>query len=153
MAVPCRNRRLFRRVFRSHRCVQSVVSLNFREGRGSYALRKLIRYSCIYEACMSPALNGSSAIRRFERSDAIEIHDGITFDFYMGLPHIVYVLRCGTASDKVFSCKKLRNKLFLTQDQQLCCSSSPWAETYFVLYLCSINHPDYHEIYRASNHR
>ena len=36
---------------------------------------------------MSPAL-GSSAIRCFEGSDAIEIHDGITFDFYTGLPHI-----------------------------------------------------------------
>ena len=32
---------------------------------------------------MSPALNGSSAIRRFEGSDAIEIRDGITFDFYI----------------------------------------------------------------------
>ena len=37
---------------------------------------------------MSPALNGSSAIWRFEGSDAIEIHAGITFDFYTGLPHI-----------------------------------------------------------------
>ena len=41
---------------------------------------------------MSPALNGSSAIRRFEGSDAIEIRDGITFDFYMGLPHIHYLV-------------------------------------------------------------
>ena len=37
---------------------------------------------------MGPALNGSSAIRRFERSDAIEIRDGITFNFYTGLPHV-----------------------------------------------------------------
>ena len=37
---------------------------------------------------MSPALNESSAIRRFKHGDAIEIDDGITFDFYMGLPHI-----------------------------------------------------------------
>ena len=37
---------------------------------------------------MSPALNGSSAIRRFERSDAIEIRNRITFDFYTGLPHM-----------------------------------------------------------------
>ena len=42
---------------------------------------------------MSPALNGSSAIRRFEGSDAIEIRDGITFDFYTGLPHVQQVLR------------------------------------------------------------
>ena len=37
---------------------------------------------------MSAALSGSSVIRHFERSDAIEIRDGITFDFYAGLPHI-----------------------------------------------------------------
>ena len=37
---------------------------------------------------MSPALNGSSVIRHFEHSDVIEMCDGITFDFYMGLPHI-----------------------------------------------------------------
>ena len=36
---------------------------------------------------MSSALNGSSAIRHFEGSDVIEICDGITFDFYTGLPH------------------------------------------------------------------
>ena len=38
---------------------------------------------------MSAALRGSSAIRRFERNDAIKIRDGITFDFYTGLPHMV----------------------------------------------------------------
>ena len=42
--------------------------------------------SFIYEARMSSALNGSSVIWRFEGSDAIEIRDGITFDFYTGLP-------------------------------------------------------------------
>ena len=35
---------------------------------------------------MSAALDGSSAIRHFEQSDAIKIHDGRIFDFYMGLP-------------------------------------------------------------------
>ena len=40
---------------------------------------------------MSPALNGSSAIRHFKHSDAIEIYDGITFGFYTGLPHIVHL--------------------------------------------------------------
>ena len=38
---------------------------------------------------MSPTLNRSSVIRHFERSDAIEICDRITFDFYTGLPHLV----------------------------------------------------------------
>ena len=95
VAVPCRNWRLFRRIFRSHRCVRSAVSLNSHLGRGSYALRRFIRYSCIYEARMSPALNGSSAIRRFKHSDTIEIRDGITLDFYTGLPHIyIYISSC-----------------------------------------------------------
>ena len=37
---------------------------------------------------MSPALNGSSALQRFERNNAIEIRNGIMFDFYPGLPHM-----------------------------------------------------------------
>ena len=36
---------------------------------------------------MSPTLNGSTAIRRFKCSDAIEILNEIIFDFQMGLPH------------------------------------------------------------------
>ena len=38
---------------------------------------------------MSPTFNGSSLIQRFEGNDVIEIHEGITFDFYTGLPHAV----------------------------------------------------------------
>ena len=41
---------------------------------------------------MSPTLNGSSTIRRFEGSDAIEIRDGTTFDFYTGLPQLVILI-------------------------------------------------------------
>ena len=37
---------------------------------------------------MSPPLNGSSAIRYFEGSDAIEIRDRIIFELYMGLPQM-----------------------------------------------------------------
>ena len=37
---------------------------------------------------MSPALNKRSAIRCFEGNEAIEIRDGITFDFDKGLPHM-----------------------------------------------------------------
>ena len=38
---------------------------------------------------------GSSAIWRFEGNDAIEIHDGIlTFDFYTGLPHVIFNIPC-----------------------------------------------------------
>ena len=40
---------------------------------------------------MSPALSGSSVIWHFEGNDAIKIHDGITFEFYTGLPHVYYI--------------------------------------------------------------
>ena len=79
MVVLCRNRRLFRRIFRSHRCIQSTVLLNFRQEWDSYALCRLIRYSCIYKAHMSPALNRSSATRCFKHSDAIEIYTRFRF--------------------------------------------------------------------------
>ena len=38
---------------------------------------------------MSPALNGSSALERFERGNEIEILNGIMFDFYPRLPHLL----------------------------------------------------------------
>ena len=37
---------------------------------------------------MSFALNRSSAVQHLKHVDAIKIHDGITFNFYMGLPHV-----------------------------------------------------------------
>ena len=40
-----------------------------------------------YASLLSPALNGSSEIRRFEHCDVIEIRDRIKLDFYAGLPH------------------------------------------------------------------
>ena len=53
-------------------------------------LCKCGNYRCNYTSHLSPALNGSSEIhvRRFECSDTIEIHDGIIFDIYTGLPHV-----------------------------------------------------------------
>ena len=59
---------------------------------------KFIRYSCIYEARMSPALSRSSAIRRFKHSNAIEIRDRITFDFYTELLQIDCFDQCGLSS-------------------------------------------------------
>ena len=41
---------------------------------------------------MSPALNQSSALERFECGNAIKICNGIMFDFYPGLPHMVNFL-------------------------------------------------------------
>ena len=37
---------------------------------------------------MSPALNGSSALQRFERGNAVEKRNGIMFNFYPELPHM-----------------------------------------------------------------
>ena len=37
---------------------------------------------------MSPALNGSTALQRFEHNNAVDIRNGIMFDFYPGLPHV-----------------------------------------------------------------
>ena len=36
---------------------------------------------------MSSALSGSSALQCVKLGDTLEIHDGIIFDFYLGLPH------------------------------------------------------------------
>ena len=63
---------------------------------------------------MSPALNGSSAIQRFEGSDAIEIHDGIMFDFYTGLPQYFFLSTWGVMCffcDAVSTCKICRSKV------------------------------------------
>ena len=64
---------------------------------GAHALGKLINTCHVYTARMSPALNGSSALQRFERSNAIEIRNGIMFDLYPGLPHILNIWPCSQA--------------------------------------------------------
>ena len=53
---------------------------------------RLIWYSYIYVLCMSPTLNGSSVLQRFECGNVVEIRNRIMFDFYPGLPHISHVL-------------------------------------------------------------
>ena len=55
-------------------------------------LRRLIKYSCIFAVRMSPILNGSFVLRHFECSNAVEICNGIMFDFYPGLPHTCMML-------------------------------------------------------------
>ena len=39
-------------------------------------------------AHMSPALNGSTALQHFKCGNMVEIRNGITSDFYPGLPHM-----------------------------------------------------------------
>ena len=87
MAVPDRNQILVHRVFRAHQRVQRATELSFRLGRGSYALRGRIRYSCIYIARIIPTLSESSVLQRVKFGDALEIRNGI-FNFYPGLPHV-----------------------------------------------------------------
>ena len=43
---------------------------------------------------MSPAL-GSSMLEHFERRNAIEIHNGIMFDFNLELPHVWFDFSIG----------------------------------------------------------
>ena len=69
--------------------VRSAKTKYFHYGRGSYALCKLMNTWHIYTARMSPTANGSSVLKRFKRSNAIETRNGTTFNFYLGpVPHI-----------------------------------------------------------------
>ena len=52
----------------------------------------------IYTACLSPALNRSSVLEHFERSNASEIHNGIMFDFHPELPHMLNTVATVTIS-------------------------------------------------------
>ena len=45
--------------------------------------------------CMSPGLNRSSVLQCFECGIVIEICNGTTFNFYLGLPHFQYCLEVG----------------------------------------------------------
>ena len=77
---------------------------------------------------MSPALNGSSAIQRFEGSDAIEIRDGITFDSYTGLPHTYFYhieqqIRMMYVRTKIAHTKQCQSNIIMVY---------PW--------LCLVNH-------------
>ena len=90
VAVPDRNRILFCRIFQLHHRVQRAIALSFRLGRGSYVLHGRIRYSCGYIACMSPTFSRSSALQRVKLSDALKIRNRTIFNFYPGLPHILF---------------------------------------------------------------
>ena len=49
---------------------------------------RLVRYLYIYAVHMSPAFNKISALRCFKHGNAIEIQNGIMFDFYLVLPQL-----------------------------------------------------------------
>ena len=54
-------------------------------------IRRHIRYSCVYMFCMRHTLSGNSALQHVKLGDGFEIHDGIIFDFYPGLPLCTYL--------------------------------------------------------------
>ena len=54
--------------------------------------RTLTRYVDGIHASSLCILNGSTALQCLERNNAVEIRNGIMFDFYPGLPHTVYVV-------------------------------------------------------------
>ena len=68
---------------RVHCVFRSAVAQYFRYGWGSYALCKLMNTQCdTFTQC---ALDVSFGL---ERHNAIEILNGIMFDFYLRLPHV-----------------------------------------------------------------
>ena len=80
VAVPCRNQRLFRCVFRSCCCIQSTVSLN------STHIHTSTKH------IWAPLL--SSAIQCFECSDVIKMCDGITLQMSTRDCHKQYFNLC-----------------------------------------------------------
>ena len=89
VAVPGRRRTLFHCVFQLRYHVQSTVAQNFQFRAGLIRLCRLIRYSYIFTAHMSPTINESFVLQRFERGNAVKLHNGIMFHFYPELPHMV----------------------------------------------------------------
>ena len=53
---------------------------------------------------MSPTLNGSSALQHFECGNAVELRNGRMFDFYPGLPHLLYIIQSTKAWENIVDC-------------------------------------------------
>ena len=58
----------------------------------------------IYTPRMSLALDGSSVLEHFEYSNVIETHNGIMFNFYLGLPHIISSIFVKGACPQIPTC-------------------------------------------------
>ena len=66
----------------------SVYSVLLSLMGSAYVWQSRVEIEHYSAARMSPALNGSTALQHFERGNAVEIHNGIMFNFYPGLPHM-----------------------------------------------------------------
>ena len=42
---------------------------------------------------MGPTINGRTALQCFKLGNAVEIRNGIMFDFYPGLPHMYFTVK------------------------------------------------------------
>ena len=71
-------------------CITAFEVLYHRTSIKSGADMRCVNVVSIHEFTQSPSLNGSSTLEHFKRSNAIEIRNGIMFDFYPGLPHMAY---------------------------------------------------------------
>ena len=74
---------------------------------------------------MSPALKRITALQHFECGNAVEIHNGIIFNFYPGLPHVLFLmcrLLCivlsilGNVTKELCHC----NSYYMRGDQTMC---------------------------------
>ena len=112
--------------------VRSTVAQNFHEVWGSCTLCKHVKYSWVYSAHMSPTHNGS--LQCFECGNAIEICNGIMFDFYLKLPKS----RSGSGTRKasIWAVKKWRSSEQCAREYQkpVRCYHWSWA---WVLVLAS----------------
>ena len=88
VAVPGRNRTLFCCVFRP--CYRAFEALSHSTSVKGGAHTRCVDISFIDAVSlrMSPALNESTVLQCFERSNVVEIHNRIMFDFYLGLPKL-----------------------------------------------------------------
>ena len=92
VVVSGRNGTFFRYACRSYYHVRSAVTQYFCYRWDSYSLCKIMNTWNVYTVHMSPTPSGISALQRFECSNANEMTNGIMFDFYPGLPHMVLIV-------------------------------------------------------------
>ena len=77
---------------------------------------------------MNPALNGSFALWHFEHSNAVQLRNGILFDFYLGLPHLCNILLQAFFTNTVgkdfaeSSSKRQRREEMSLEERLECCA-------------------------------
>ena len=88
VAVTGRNRTLFSCIFWSHCCVRSALALNFCKGWAHMRCVNVVSVDEFTQHVWAPPLTEISR-ERFKHSNASKIRNGIMFDFYPRLPHLL----------------------------------------------------------------